>query len=260
MKKLKKSAAIKAAELKTVAAAKKNREEVAAAKAKKKQEEAAANSLFLDVLLKYTELLCSVYFIDDKLYKDKKTRAIARRQIVGLAAHLDSLGENYSSIALENEKQKAIFHANRFSVWDFAQAEYNETVPVIAPVPIPKDKDILVKGKIIYLGSPVRITYEPIRKSKTKTFQEELDSISALQLGQRFVSKRYQFNGMHANYLHSKMIVTETSETVKEIPLLDDEIVHVEIVEDPSTWIKSTQKNYLDIAGLVSKVNSRRNR
>lgn len=209
----------------------------------------------LEILRRYLETMSGIYFSENLAASNCAERRKAFQQLEKLTAHLTALEvQDQKKIAFGGlePKEKALYHANRFCGLDFTSAEYNVTVSVIEPTPTPKNRDIS--------ESPVvRTTFEPLPKKETAVFQEELKSISALELGQRIVSKRYQFNGVHGNYLHSKLIVTETPEEKKENPFDDD----IEIVEDPkdsSTWWRRPQQQQkpLNISALVNKFNKRR--
>jgi len=211
------------------------------------------DSFSLVVFKSYLELLCNVFYTTKLESEKPNVRAGALKQINLLIGHLTAMEvQDKKQIAFGGAEPKAaaMYHANKFSGLDFTTAAFNSKVTVIDPKSLPVDRDVT--------GSPaVRITFEPLRKRETAVFQEELESISAFQLGQRIVSKRYQFNGVHANYLHSKMIVTETPEEKRVIPNLDVPEI-VEDPSDPSTWLVQPD-NFVSkdqLGKLVNKFNA----
>jgi len=217
-------------------------------------------TLGLDVLRAYLKVMCRVFFTRALKSKDVQKRANAHKQMIWLTGHLFSLDQQQSAVAFGGmePKKRSLFHVNNFSGADFVMAAFTPKTTPIDPLPLPKDRDIT--------ESPiVRTAFEPIRKKDTAVFQEELDSISAFQLGQRIVSKRYQFNGVHGNYMHSKLIVTETPEEIREIPDIDPPEI-VENLSDPTTWIVNPFEQYVPsknadrLGALIGKFNNRRSR
>ena len=218
------------------------------------------NSLGLDVLRIYCRTMTQIFSSKALKSASLKTRKAAMTRLNILVGHLTFL-EAQEKKAIEfggvEPKQRTLYHSNSFSAHDFARAAFNAKVIVHEPKPMPVDRDVT--------NSPVvRTAFEPLQKEDTAVFKEELESISAFQLGQRIVTKRYQFNGVHDSFLHSRTIVTETPEPIREKFICEDDedMEIVENIDDPKTWWHLDDKSDIgksmkfgDLRGKTTDVN-----